>query len=87
MRCADCKHWEKPTGDDWEPIRQTFGRCRHTPHVEDMTQWTDDNDVRRVILPEYEDRTATATDASGYSASLLTKAEHFCAMFTEKLPC
>lgn len=82
MRCDACKFWRKPDGHEWEPVRQAFGRCDRTPHVEDMTTWDDDNN--RVILPEYSDRTAAASDASGYAASLLTKAEHYCAMFQEK---
>lgn len=82
MRCDSCKFWMPPEGDEWEPIRQAFGTCLRTPHVEAMTAWDDESDdCRRVLLAEYADRTAAASDASGYSARLLTKPEHFCAMF------
>ncbi|MFC3169258.1 hypothetical protein ACFOD7_14490 [Paracoccus fontiphilus] len=82
MRCDACKFWQQPDGDEWEPVRQSFGRCARTPHVEDMTQWADkDGLYQRVMNDEHSDRTAAAADASGYAAWLLTKAEHFCPMF------
>lgn len=58
-----------------------MGRCARTPHSEDMEEWVDDDGfTSRRILPEYADRTACAIDASGYSAALLTKHNHYCAM-------
>ena len=80
MRCDACRYWEAPDADEWEPVRARMGRCKRTPHTEDMSEWSSDFD-RRVIVAEYADRTAAAFDASGYSAGLLTAPEHFCAMF------
>ena len=78
MRCDQCQHWRAPgPDDDWNPIRKVFGECRQTPHTEDMMTWSDDEEWERVVKPEFADRTASAADASGYSAKLLTKHEHF----------
>jgi hypothetical protein len=64
-----------------------MGYCKRTPHAESMTEWDEDNDDPiRVILPQFTNRSAAATDASGYSAGLLTKPEHFCAMFKGQEP-
>ena len=85
MRCDACQFWTPPESGEWEPIRQSFGHCNRTPHSEDMTKWDEEDDeCRRVIVAEYADRTAAAVDGSGYYAGLITKPEHFCAMFRAK---
>lgn len=84
MRCDNCQYWTPPEGDEWEPVRAKMGRCKRTMFADDMTEWGNgdgDDDPKRIILPEYIDRTAAAIDASGYSAGLLTSPDHFCAMF------
>lgn len=82
MRCDACQYWQKPEGDEWEPVKQIFGKCDRTPHIEDMTKWSEtEDDYLRVLVPEMADRTAFAQDTSGYHAWLRTKPEHFCAMF------
>jgi hypothetical protein len=79
--CELCAYWEAPQEHEWEPVRRTFGTCLRAPHVEAMTEWGEDE---RVMRPEYADRTAAASDASGYAACLRTKPEHGCTMFSAK---
>lgn len=86
MRCDRCQFWKAPKADEWEPVRAKMGDCDRTPHIEDMSKWDDDYE-KRAILEEYADRTAAAGDASGYSAYLVTTADHFCAMFKEATTC
>ena len=81
MKCENCKHWEKPRGGDYGNWEDDFGECRHTPHGPDLGQWNDE--MEWVMEPEYADRTAVVQDASGYAATLHTKADHFCAMFKD----
>ena len=42
-----------------------------------------DKETGKKLCPE-QHKTATVLDGSGYSAKLLTKPEHFCAMFVSK---
>lgn len=84
MRCENCIYWEAPDKDEWCPIRAVMGFCKRTPHTESMTGW--DDDCNRFITSDFADRSAAAFDASGYSAGLLTKPEHFCAMFKGQEP-
>lgn len=81
MRCDNCKHWVQPEKGEWCPVRRNMGVCAKTPHADDMMEWEDTDDPVRVILPKFASHTASVVDASGWSAKLLTKAEHFCAMF------
>lgn len=82
MRCDKCRYWAEPDSYEWGPVRTSFGHCARTPHSESVEEWSDDS--TRVIAGEYADRTAVAVDGSGYNAYLLTKPEHFCAMFAER---
>lgn len=84
MRCDQCTYWEAPTPHDWDAVRSVMGKCSHTPHIEDMTEWGGEEETTRVLKPEYSDRSAATYDASGYSSGLRCKPDHFCAMFKAK---
>jgi hypothetical protein len=85
MRCDQCKYWEAPKADEWEPVRKIMGKCNRAPHVDDMAAWSsEDAETGRYILPEYADRTAATIDFEEYNSGLICKAEHFCAMFAGK---
>lgn len=82
MRCDECKYWDAPKPDEWDLVFSIMGTCRQTPHASDMTVWID-GDER--IIDQYDDRTAAAWDGSEhYEAGLVTKAGHFCAMFSPR---
>ncbi|MDH5797698.1 MAG: hypothetical protein OEZ19_03965 [Paracoccaceae bacterium] len=72
--------------DEREPVPSLMGACDRTPDTEEMTDWErGDNDTARIILPEYGDRTAATDAGTGYAAGLVTKPEHFCAMFQKRV--
>jgi hypothetical protein len=84
--CANCRFWVPTDGkDSWSQLDRDFGYCEQTPFREDMREWSKAGGQHFDIIPEeYANRTAYVEDAEMYSATLRTKAEHFCAMFAAK---
>ena len=91
MKCSDCKFWHPPEFDaedmkygaaGWMIL---FGTCVQTPFAEYIGHWDFEAEPTRWVLEdEHKHKTAAVQDGSGYSARLLTKPDHFCAMFVNK---
>lgn len=82
MKCENCAHWaglETGFGSDWQ---SDFGICKYTPNGPSVAIWSKMGNW--VLGPSHEDRTAVVHDASENGAELLTKPDHFCAMFRPK---
>lgn len=79
--CETCKHWDKT--DSYERLAAVVVRlCSKMPMFWDTTEWSDN--YERVMKPEFSGQLAFCQDGSDYSASLLTRAEFFCAHFEAK---
>lgn len=84
MKCADCKYW---SGEyEWEgPIK--VKRCFKAIQYWDASEWGKDENglddyISRIELDSSQ--MMYVQDGSDYHASLLTKADFFCAHFEEK---
>jgi len=77
-RCDGCKHWEPNVYDDYGSTDKAIvHKCKKAVEFWTVTEWNDDYD--RVTLPQYADQMMFVQDGSSYHATLLTKAEFFCA--------
>lgn len=77
--CQTCRHWTAPDPEAWTAYDRTFGRCGKVPQAWDIREW-DEETMEDRISPAFADVTAVAQDGSSYSASLLTRADHYCSM-------
>lgn len=79
-RCDQCAHWNPSVS---EPAG--FGECEKATPLWDATEWGYEADeMRRVLLPGFENQMLFAQDASDYRASVITRADFFCAHHERK---
>jgi len=87
MKCADCKHWDdkKWSWHDSFELRP----CRKAKMYWDESEWSKNEDGEDDYITRVEvdpSQLMYVQDASDYSATLLTKADFFCAHFEGKEP-
>lgn len=78
-RCDKCKYWineEYPTNPDLKV-------CSKAKPLWECSEWNDD--MERVMLPEFKDLKMFVQDGSDYRAIMLTRSDFFCAHFEEKI--
>ncbi len=80
--CATCVHWLPTTSDHLCHIK-SLGTCQYVRQYWDATEWTKDDDHRKV-KDSCVNQLAFVQDGSDYYAELLTLATFGCAAHSLK---
>ena len=85
MRCDECKYWEQKV-TEFINLKDDIRTCFKAKELWDCTEWVDNNEnYSRQLTEEYQNQKMFVQDGSSYSATLLTRADFFCAHFEPKL--
>lgn len=91
MKCCECKYWENKLSD--HDLKDDIRVCFKAKQLWDCTEWIENDDeckwpnekyYSRKLTEKYKNQKMFVQDGSSYSASLLTKADFYCAHFEIK---
>jgi len=84
-KCENCKFWK--CSDEYSHELAISNVCTAAVFLPEATEWIEseeDGAPDRRMKPEFANSLSFVTDASGYHADLLTRAEFFCNQWNEK---
>lgn len=82
-RCDQCAHWNREADEYSDGAILNVRRCGKAIEIWNATEWNDNYD--RVPIVGLEEQKMFVKDGSSYAASLLTRADFFCAHFDAAL--
>lgn len=82
-RCENCKFWDGRDSFQGYVGNSALGECVNAKQLWDATEWTGSGEnVKREI--RHPDQKIFVTDASDYSASLITRNDFGCVEFEQR---